>query len=325
MTVVWGKMVDWYLDWNIPSLLQPGNLPALKDANYFLYTDEQEKIRASIPPQVNNVRVEVLPLVNGRGHVNDCVKDRAARSPGHLAVFPAEFVFGDGSLKNLEAACQNYDLVVYSFPRCDLAITERVVPILKEKKTLSNPELVSLAMRYLHRETAPPHVLIKRVNGHLWKVHHLVPNLVIKITDKSLSLINSIPTNNGLLDHCVPYQCIQAGMSYHYIQSSDEVFLVEPTQRSLAFCHTEPYKKQTDWDIIAAHNMEFWGKFELTWAGLETDPVEYTVRDRLTGAIRSINRASYRLVRRVLPGWLFTFGIKQFYSLAHLFRKSRGS
>src|SRR5216684_2675529 len=143
--MVWGKMVDWYLDWHIPSLLQPGNLPALKDAKYILYTDEEERLRGILSKAITNMKVEVLPLVNGRGKVNDCVKHCAARIQGHLAVFPAEFVFGDRSLRNLEAACEKYDLVVYGFPRCRLTAMEEIVPFFRQKKILTNAQLVSIA------------------------------------------------------------------------------------------------------------------------------------------------------------------------------------
>src|SRR5690242_19838648 len=149
-------MIDWYLDWQMPLLLQPGNLPALKNATYSLYTDEPDRLGPVLTQKLGKMKFEVLPLVSGRGNVNACVKHAAARLLGHLAVMPPEFIFGDSTLRNLEACCEKHDLVLYAFPRCRLEAVDEIIPALKEKGRVSNPELVSLAMKYLHRETAPP-------------------------------------------------------------------------------------------------------------------------------------------------------------------------
>jgi hypothetical protein len=260
-------MIDWYVDYQMPSLLQPGNLPALKDANYFIYTNEPERISAFVSNKISNLKVQVLPLANGRQDVNACFKDCASRIKGHLAAIPPDLIFGDCSLKNLEVLCEKYDLVVYGFPRCRLEVVEDVIPIFKQNQTLSNAQLVSLAMKHLHRETSPPSVRIIRTAKNIWEVRHSVPNPVLKISERSLALLNSIPSNNGLLDHCVPFLCVEAGMSYHYVQSSEEVFLVEPTHRRLAFCPTAPYKLDAKWEMIGEKNMTLWGTFPLQWIG----------------------------------------------------------
>lgn len=314
VTVVWGKMIDWYVDYQMPSLLQPGNLPALTDASYFIYTDEQERISALVSKKITNLKVQVLPLTNGRGNVNDCFKDCASRIQGHLAVIPPDFIFGDGSLKNLAALCEKYDLVVYGFPRCDVEVVKEVLPLLKQNGTVSNAQLVALAMKHLHRETAPPSVCIKRTAKNTWEVRHLVPNPVIKINEKSLALLNSIPANNGLLDHCVPFLCVEAGMSYHYVQSSDEVFLVEPTDRRTAFCPTDHYEGIPNWKSVFARNMEFWKNYWITWRAPESaeyvEEKKWSVWGRLWTWLGSV---VHKIRIKYFPQWLSKLCLRIFY------------
>ncbi len=122
-------------------------------------------------------------------------------------------------------------------------------------------------MAYLHRETGPPSVCIKRVYKDVWKVQHLVPTPVIRINEKSLAFINSIPSANSLFDHVVPLLCIEAGMSFHYVQDSDEFFLLEPTNRRQAVCVTPPYEGRAEWEALTQRNMDLWKKYRATWKG----------------------------------------------------------
>src|SRR5260370_23273653 len=118
LTVVWGKMTDWYLQWHLPSVFQAGNLPALKSGNYVVYTDQPDKVRPVVSSAVTNIPANVLPLVNGPGRVNDCIKDCAARFRGHLAMIAPDSIYGSPSLSNLEALCGKYDLILYGVPPC---------------------------------------------------------------------------------------------------------------------------------------------------------------------------------------------------------------
>src|SRR5258707_820462 len=134
LTVVWGKMTDWYLQWHIPAVLQAGNLPDLKNAGYFVYTDQPEKVRSVISKAVTNINAQVFPLVNGPGHVNDCIKDCATRFGGHLAMIAPDSIYGSPSLSNLEKLCEKYDLVLYGFPRCRMKVLDTVIPILERQR-----------------------------------------------------------------------------------------------------------------------------------------------------------------------------------------------
>ena len=314
VTVVWGKMVDWHIDYQMPSLLQPGNLPALKDANYFIYTDEPERISAFVAKNINHLKVQVLPLTGGRGNVNACYKDCARRIQGHLAVIAPDSIFGDGSLKNLEAMCEKYDLVLFSFPRCEIGVVKEILALLKQNKTVSNAQLVALAMPHLHREAAPPTLHLKRIAGNEWRVQHLGPTPIIRINETSLALLNSIPTNNGLLDHCVPFLCIEAGMSYHYVQSSDEVFLVEPTNRRTAFCPTDSYEGMPEWKAVAARNLEFWKDYWITWRAPESagyiKEKKRSLGDRLWTWLGS---TAHSIRIKYFPAWLSKLCLRIFY------------
>jgi hypothetical protein len=314
VTVVWGKMIDWYSEWHIPSLLQPGNLPALKDARYFVYTDEQERVGSLLSTAITSTPVQVLPLVKGRGRVNDCFKDCAGRIQGHMALMSPDNIFGDGSLRNLESYCEKFDLVLYGFPRCDLSVVEEILPILKQNKAVSNAQLVSFAMKHLHREAAPPTLHLKRMAGNTWQVQHLGPTPIIRINEKSLSFINSMPSNNSLIDHCVPIMCIEAGMSFHLVQDSDEVFMVEPTHRRSAFCPTESYEGEPEWTLLAEKNANFWKDFSITWTAPESaGHIKEKKRGVLERCWTAFGGKAHMVRRQWFPGWLSRLCLKIFY------------
>ncbi len=173
-------------------------------------------------------------------------------------------------------------------------------------------------MKHLHRETAPM-VYFQRLPGCAWKVRHLTPNLVIKINEKTQQYINSIPTNNGLLDHCVPFLCVENGMSYHYVQSSDEVFLIEPTKRSLAFCPTLPIEHAERWLMLEKKNQAFWRTFTLDWKGQpsvggdELSTLSYRVR-------WIFQQRLWPLIRRFFPRWLPHLSMRIFHTAKRLTR-----
>ncbi len=172
VTVVWG---DWhvgaFIDYTLPSLMAPGNFPALAqrcDLEYLIITrpDEQPRIESSralqIARQVMNAHVlPALPSAIDAG-VNiftfhhsmwNFAYERAKQTGSYVFNLPPDSVFADGAGNTwAELLEQGKKSIFWIYPRA----VDRVMPALREHVTaegalvIAPRDLVSLNLKYLH-------------------------------------------------------------------------------------------------------------------------------------------------------------------------------
>jgi len=232
-TTVWGKKAQAYLDVMLPSLLQPGNIPAARDRihSYTFYTNEEtrETIQKSKPYAKLASLVEVvwLPLQKGEWEVNSNTLHQMKQSAdeGHyMAVCSPDDIVGDESLLNLIKICQvGFNPILYPLPR----VRPAAYPVLKaqlKRGTVSNRELVSLTLKYLfHKHSRYP---IFPAGGH-WEVWHPTPTPILKPDQQIVEIFSTNWGANWGYDNCLPYMMIEMGYPWCLIPHSDIYFHVE--------------------------------------------------------------------------------------------------
>lgn len=115
-TAVWGdEYTDFYLNYHLPSLLAPGNIPALREAlTYFIYTRAQYRDRILSHPSVIMLRdyAEVVLVidwgkdVDARGTMTVAQRDLVARGwqadAGLIYTYP-DTLLSDGGFRSIMA------------------------------------------------------------------------------------------------------------------------------------------------------------------------------------------------------------------------------
>jgi hypothetical protein len=161
-TVVWGPMVNWYLDGCLLSLLQPENLPkaVANLESYIIYTNAEEALKAHPAMQKFNeiFPVSYRPLLRGENHVNACTSDalqHCARVGTYSCIISPDHIYGNGSLSFMVELCrqEKADLIAYGFPRINFNAFPQLSEKMKAGETLSNRFLVRHAMHNLHYES----------------------------------------------------------------------------------------------------------------------------------------------------------------------------
>lgn len=266
-------MLDWFLNGCIPSLLQPNNIPAAKEdiERYIIYTNGEALLKAD--PRFQHLQslitIEIRPLPGGENNVTACTVnalEHCSEANSYACIISPDHIYGDGSIVYIVGLCkgERADMICYGFPR----VKTSIVPMLHDKLkhgVITNRELVRIGMDNIHQETTTPGngVNITKIDNNTWDVSHTVPTVVFKATKIVLDYMRGNTTKNSLYDHCLPYHCVRQGMTFFYINDSDNYFSVEPTDRQFALCH-EGDRPGSFRDEGEA-NRNFWANLKQVW------------------------------------------------------------
>jgi hypothetical protein len=163
-----------------------------------------------------------------------------------LLIVPPDTVWGDGSVPHLLEVADQRDVVVF-------AAHVRVLPDLLENiragsdqnrfgpDPITNPKLVSLAFKHLHKTWQESQYGLEQINSYmggvvwrylsenLYAVNHRLPTpYVINPTPEDITYFQH-QIHFGVLDHSWPHACLIETERQRVVGSSDAAFMVELT------------------------------------------------------------------------------------------------
>jgi len=172
VTVLWG---DWhreiFLNSNLPTLLAPGNLPALSagvDCEYLIYTTPQDALKMSRNRGFQRLR-SIVPvsltlftpsktknIFNLHHEIWQKATERAHRGQAYILLMPPDVAWADGSFARLRNALASGKRAIFmTYPR---VVSETMVPALaenfprdtREAMIVPPKELMALAITHIH-------------------------------------------------------------------------------------------------------------------------------------------------------------------------------
>jgi len=272
-------MVSTFAHATLPSLLQPDNIPAaaLNIGTYTIYTDDEGKRSLLAHPAVRalweQVEVRFEPLVLGRGNVTPNIVHqlRLAHDRGHyLMVMSPDWCLGNGSLRNLAALCAagQHNPILYGFPRLTEIGWKLVEQAFRERTTISNRQLVTLAMKHAEQVTYPMETWVEGdriVHENTRVVRHNVPTPCLRPDAWVIDTFAQNTTINSGYDHAMPYMMVEKGYPWYLVRHSDEYFQVERGRHIIQ----EQVVDRGGWMRVKAFKgLEFFQGQEVLWQGV---------------------------------------------------------
>jgi hypothetical protein len=172
VTVLWG---DWhrevFLNSNLPTMLAPGNLPALStgiDSEYLLYTTPQDALKMNRHPAFQRLRsiVAVSPTLFTPSKTKNIfvlhheiwrtATEHARQQQAFVLLMPPDVAWADGSFAHLRDVLTSGKRAIFmTYPR---VVSETIVPALAERFPLDAGEamvvppkdLMALAVTHIH-------------------------------------------------------------------------------------------------------------------------------------------------------------------------------
>jgi len=278
-TIVWGEqMVQSFLEVTLPSLLQPGNIPASRDllGYYSFYASDEAKdkiMASSLYKQLEaSVSTRWFPLISGEWETTSDTLHQLRLSASErcfVLIVPPDTAYGNYSILNMAKLCEGaHNPILFGFPRINDIGFEKVKEILRRKGYFSNRELVTLSMGHLVDVTYPiePNVVHWIVQGNSWKVRHNVPTPCILPDEWVIETFSTNPTKNSGYDHTLPYLMVEEGYPWYLIRHSDEFFLVERGRHLII--EGSGYDTNVWHQLEALKSLEFFGSEEVIWQGI---------------------------------------------------------
>jgi hypothetical protein len=233
-TTVWGSKAQAYLDLMLPSLLQPGNLPSIKECvnRYTFYVNDEaiqiieyselfHKLQSLVP-------VVIEPLQSGEWEVtsNTLHQMRLSAEEGqYMMVCSPEDVIGNGSLMHLvKMIDQRYNPILYHLPRTRDSSYEKMVRKLA-KGPITNRELVSFTLKNLYWKVSK-YPLFYQKDGTV-KAWHPSPTPILKPDQAIVDLWATNWGKNWGFDNCLPYMMIEREYPWYLVPDSDLFFQIE--------------------------------------------------------------------------------------------------
>jgi len=172
VTVIWGQWHrGMFLNANLPTMLAPGNLPALAagiDCEYFVYTTAKDAAEIEGDPAFERLQA-LLPVTlklfttSKTKHPIKLHHDIWRRAMGHarqrgafILFMPPDVAWADGSFAGLRAALEAGKRAIFmTYPRVLSetfvpAMTERFPPRADRSVAIPAPEMMGLAITHLH-------------------------------------------------------------------------------------------------------------------------------------------------------------------------------
>lgn len=270
-TVVWGEMIETFLEFSLPSLLQEGNIPAIRQlCNYNFYASDEA--REIITQNERFHELEKLipiswePLQKGEWECTSNMKHQMAKSAAcqhYMLLSGPDLAFGNWSLFNLANLTDGTrNPVQYGFPRINEQGYHALRQIFRQGKSISNRQLVSFAMKYIRKEINYP---IRQVDKNKWIVGHSGLFPCILPDEKVIEMFAPNNTPNDLT-HVLSYMMIEAGYPFYVIPHSDTCFMVERGKHIILKHPGTEVRWRPD---EAAKAFRFYGSLEQTWQGEE--------------------------------------------------------
>jgi hypothetical protein len=172
VTVLWG---DWhrniFLDVNLPTMLSPGNLPALAagvDCEYLVYTTSKDALQMTRNRVFQQLRSIVpvslrlfLPsrtknIFSLQHEIWQAATERARRHGAFILLMPPDVAWADGSFACLRAALEAGKRALFmTYPR---VVSETIGPAMAEHfplsagqaRTIAAKDMVALAVTHIH-------------------------------------------------------------------------------------------------------------------------------------------------------------------------------
>lgn len=277
-TVIWGQMIESFLDLTLPSLLQPDNIPKAREllGTYTIYTDTETQ--ASIQKSeaydqlINWISVIFTPLQRGICEVNSNILHqlvRSANAGNYMLVMSPDWAVGNGSLFNMAELCakEEHNPILYGFPRVDEVGYQALRELYRSQSTVSNRELVSLAIKHIEQRTYKVGVVMQHwiLSNNTWMVSHNVPTPCLKPNDEIIKIFSENKTLNSGFDHSMPYILVEKGYPWYMIAASDIYFQVERGRHLIGESVFDRSRWQTD---KALKGLLFFDKLEQIWQGV---------------------------------------------------------
>lgn len=273
-TVVWGEMIETFLGFALPSLLQEGNIPAIRQlSNYNFYASDQARIIITQNERFHELEklipIRWEPLQKGEWEVNSNVKHQmsiSARQQHYMLHLEPDVAWGNWSLFNLANLTDGTrNPVQYSFPRINEQGYSQLRQMFREGKSISNRELVTLAMQHIEQNNYP----IRQI-GNKWMVRHSAPSPCILPDEKIIGMFAQNHTPNDLF-HVLSYMMIEAGYRFYIIAHSDVCFRVERGVHTI-LKHPETGVRWRPDKAVQA--FRFYMNLEQTWQGVEENKMD---------------------------------------------------
>ena len=277
-TVIWGKMLESFLEVTTPSLIQPDNVPKAREllGSYTIYTDPETEtaIQQSGVYQKLSKDVEVCfePLRKGKWEVNSNIMhqmEKSAAKRHYILVVSPDWALGNGSLFNMAELCAKgtYNPILYGFPRVTEGGYKALKAKFKQGGPVSNRELASLAMKHIEQRTYTVGVVMQHwiLSNNTWMVSHNVPTPCLLPDDKIIEIFSTNTTLNSGYDHALPYILVEKGYPWHMISHSDVYYQVERGRHLIGEVVFDPARWQTD---KALKGLLFFDKLQQVWQGV---------------------------------------------------------
>ncbi len=235
-TRVWGPYVDLFCDACVPSLLQPGNLPAVERVAWHIYTrgDHPRLGEAVQRIEAAGIRVVVEQVEAPESALLRTVRPNRRRGELFLMAPPDTF-FGDGSVRNLVACIGDRQIhLAAAHLRTDSTRPLPQVP-------MSNAQLVTYAFENLHEDnrlqfcdlernaTRTGGIALRQIGTRLWQCIHHLPTIYLSrfdAEDEQYWKENANAPDNW--DHYWPSNLVNRDR-FRVVGSSDTFFAIEIT------------------------------------------------------------------------------------------------
>lgn len=267
-TIIWGsEMTETYLRMVLPSILQEGNIPAAKELlhEYSFYASKEAKeaiIQSELYTQLSReIGINWFPLQKGEWETtsNFLHQMRMDVEEGHyMLIVPPDTAVGNRSILNMARLCDGqHNPILYGFPRVSEEGFQILRSLFRERKLVSNRELVSIAMRHIEQMT----YFIAEDKAEHWVVRHHAPTSCVLPDDKIFRICATNTKKYGDFDQSLPYITVRNGYPWYLIRHSDEFFCVE---RGKHFVH----QIAPVWDLQnQLLGLAFFGKEDAVWQG----------------------------------------------------------
>lgn len=277
-TVIWGPMIESYLDVTLPSLLQPENVPKARDllGTYNIYTDRETRVailQSELYHQLaEHIDISFRDLVRGKSEVNSNIffqMKLSAAADHYMLVLSPDWALGNGSLFNMAELCQKgeHNPILYGFPRVNEAGYQALRGMFSQGHTVSNRELVSLAMKHIEQRTYKVGVVMEHwiLSNNIWMASHNVPTPCLKPNDEIIGIFSTNITLNSGYDHSLPYMLVEKGYPWQMIDHSDIYFQVERGRHLIGEEVFDRARWQTD---KALKGLLFFDTLQQVWQGV---------------------------------------------------------
>jgi len=242
-TVVWSKvgpfrgLEGFYCDITLPSLMQPGNIPAARGLinSYNIYADDKSRGTISQHPLFKKlcgtIPVSFLPLQKGAGDVNSNILHQmnlSAEKGNHMLTVAPDSVIGDGSVLNMARLCAEgkFDVILFGYPKIPVTAFAEIKAALATQ-SLSNRRLVAIVLRHTAPEPISSSTACTAIESHgvvEAEMCHRQPTPCPRPDGRIIEFFSTNFTPNQGYDHVLPMWMIDNGYTWYYIDDSDTFF-----------------------------------------------------------------------------------------------------